>query len=81
MQYIKRKGCIMYTRTKTFYRICPDCGASLDPGESCDCHEERGVKYDDRGSKGSTKRLQKTLGGRKSRSCKGVSIEILAAES
>ena len=20
-----------------YYRICPDCGASLDPGEVCDC--------------------------------------------
>lgn len=20
-----------------YYRICPDCGASLDPGETCDC--------------------------------------------
>lgn len=19
------------------YRICPDCGAALDPGEVCDC--------------------------------------------
>ena len=19
------------------YRICPDCGSSLDPGERCDC--------------------------------------------
>ena len=23
-----------------FYRICPDCGAYLDPGEQCSCHEE-----------------------------------------
>lgn len=23
-----------------FYRICPDCGAYLDPGEQCNCHEE-----------------------------------------
>ena len=22
-----------------FFRICPDCGAHLDPGESCDCRE------------------------------------------
>lgn len=20
-----------------YYRICPICGANLDPGESCDC--------------------------------------------
>lgn len=20
-----------------YYRICPDCGARLDPGEKCDC--------------------------------------------
>ena len=20
-----------------YYRICPDCGATLDPGEKCDC--------------------------------------------
>lgn len=22
------------------YRICPDCGAYLDPGEKCDCQSE-----------------------------------------
>lgn len=22
-----------------FYRICPICGAHLDPGESCDCEK------------------------------------------
>ena len=21
-----------------YYRTCPDCGAALDPGESCDCN-------------------------------------------
>jgi hypothetical protein len=24
-----------------FYRVCPDCGANLDPGEKCDCGRER----------------------------------------
>lgn len=69
----------MYTRTKTYFNICPKCGAHLDPCESCDCHEERSVKNDDRRSKGGTKRLQKTLGGRKSRKGKGLSIQILGA--
>ena len=22
------------------YKICPDCGAHLDPGEKCDCGKE-----------------------------------------
>lgn len=22
------------------YRICPECGAALDPGEICDCRKE-----------------------------------------
>ena len=24
-----------------YYRTCPDCGAHLDPGERCDCLEEK----------------------------------------
>ena len=24
------------------YKICPECGASLDPGEKCDCCAEKG---------------------------------------
>jgi hypothetical protein len=20
-----------------YYRVCPDCGCNLDPGETCDC--------------------------------------------
>ena len=23
----------------SYYRICPECGAALDPGEMCDCKE------------------------------------------
>lgn len=22
----------------SYYRVCPDCGACLDPQEICDCH-------------------------------------------
>lgn len=24
----------------SFYKICPVCGANLDPGERCSCHDE-----------------------------------------
>lgn len=24
-----------------YYNICPKCGAHLDPGEPCDCEEEK----------------------------------------
>lgn len=24
-----------------YYRICPNCGSHLDPGEQCDCQQER----------------------------------------
>jgi len=27
-------------RTRTDYKICPLCGASLDVGEACDCQQE-----------------------------------------
>ena len=29
------------------YRTCPDCGASLDPGEICDCKEEAAPDEED----------------------------------
>ena len=32
--------------TMAFYRICPDCGAYLDPGEQCSCHEERLIEME-----------------------------------
>lgn len=28
-------------RKSSYYRSCPDCGANLDPGEHCDCGEEK----------------------------------------
>ena len=24
----------------SFYRVCPSCGANLDPGEACDCQDK-----------------------------------------
>lgn len=24
-----------------YYKTCPECGAHLDPGEKCDCQEEK----------------------------------------
>lgn len=32
--------------TMAFYRICPDCGAYLDPGEQCSCHEEHLIEME-----------------------------------
>ena len=29
-----------------YYRICPKCGANLNPGEICDCEEEDDLKGD-----------------------------------
>ena len=28
-----------------FYRECPYCGCNLDPGEHCDCQEEKEMFY------------------------------------
>lgn len=28
----------------TYYRECPICGCKLDPGEICDCAEEKTAK-------------------------------------
>lgn len=25
----------------SYYNVCPKCDACLDPGESCDCNQER----------------------------------------
>ena len=29
-----------------YYRTCPKCGCSLDPGEKCDCMEIRARQHD-----------------------------------
>lgn len=26
-------------RTNTYFKVCPYCGAKLDPNEKCDCKE------------------------------------------
>lgn len=25
----------------SYYKVCPKCGAHLDPGEPCDCEDEK----------------------------------------
>lgn len=25
----------------SYYRVCPNCGAHLDPGEQCDCWDNK----------------------------------------
>lgn len=30
-----------------YYRVCPICHAHLDPGEKCDCVEERNRKNEE----------------------------------
>ncbi len=27
----------------SYYKVCPHCGAHLDPGEQCDCLEIKGA--------------------------------------
>lgn len=31
----------------SYYTICPECGATLDPGEKCDCNHDD-LKDEDR---------------------------------
>ena len=31
----------------SYYRVCPLCGAALDPGERCDCQDTADHKEDD----------------------------------
>lgn len=28
----------------SYYKICPYCGAALDPGERCDCKKEKAAR-------------------------------------
>jgi len=29
----------------SYYHICPDCGAALDPDERCDCQDRKPAAY------------------------------------
>lgn len=29
----------------SYYRICPECGAALDPGEVCDCRTSKAEQF------------------------------------
>lgn len=29
-----------------YYTVCPHCGASLDPGERCDCQQHKYITLD-----------------------------------
>lgn len=29
-----------------YFNTCPHCGSNLDPGESCDCKEQRGTQHE-----------------------------------
>lgn len=43
-----------------YYRVCPRCGCNLDPGEHCDCEDEK--RRQDEFYKGKTKVEGKTGG-------------------
>lgn len=34
-------NCVFFIPHAMYYNECPQCGAYLDPGEHCDCEEER----------------------------------------
>ena len=31
-----------------YYNVCPNCGSNLDPGERCDCEDEKIIKLKSR---------------------------------
>ena len=45
----------------SYYRICPACGAALDPGERCDCEQKN--KERDRKNEEVMKRIRMEKGG------------------
>lgn len=52
---------------KPYYWTCPKCGASLDPGETCDCMKKKaapGVTNTRNGNKQKTHLYCKEIGGK-----------------
>ncbi len=41
---IAQKGDILTEAKRTYYHTCPHCGANLDPGERCDCQDNKPAK-------------------------------------
>lgn len=36
----------------SYFRICPNCGANLDPGEVCDCRDGKALASADNAGEG-----------------------------
>lgn len=69
-------------RTKTYYRVCPFCGANLDPCERCDCAGERkGSEAHGRHRKGSPKPIQTGMVRTKQGQAAGIRTPLLATKS
>lgn len=51
----------------SYYRVCPLCGAALDPGERCDCNE-----YQNAATRGNLRQLAAMLRS-KQEAAQGVS--------
>lgn len=65
-------------RTNTYYKICPYCGAYLDPGERCDCGDIlKGSDDFGKCSKGSQERIQTGLVQKEQRQAKRIRTPIL----
>ncbi len=48
----------------SYYRVCPHCGAHLDPGEPCDCGPSNPQTSGDLGKKGAAPSTANTEGGK-----------------
>lgn len=68
-------------RTKTYYHVCPYCGAFLDPSEHCDCGEvTKGSDANGRRSKGSQEQIQTGMVRKEQRQAKGIRTALLEAQ-